>query len=654
MLHAPTIRCLKNRIAFWDNLMKRLRQADFGKGGWLVQPLDSTQRRSGKLLALMLVRFLPRADLSVRSLAPLKSESRGVGSAFRVLASFLTSLPALLGSGVRIVAGLLAMAAVMMVAAPTPALASLQIALGNPGLAHFDSDGGVQLDFGLTDQNGQPVGNLTKDDVQVFEDGQPAKILYFRGVGQGRPVDIVFVLDITESMQPYVDAVKQNMINFAQDLAQNHRDYRLGLVTFEDYVVSAYPDCSCAYSKAMTPDVQKFTDWVGTLHAGGGGDIPEDQLDALAYASTMPFRPDAQGIIILITDAPPHVAGDGPDRTGDSSYQTHHPNPNADVTEETCATVAAKLGRNGLTLYAVAPPPFIAPQYQQVVQATRGKLYNIVTEENRFPELVREIGHSIATEYSLTYLTPRPIEDGTDRAVELKVNYNGEGGTTGTSYQVRGVGGAAINIPEEGSSVNGGTEGAGLTQVSFSWWNGAVPLIAILSLIGLSRMRFGIAAEELKAIVEAQSRAPAPNIASAARQMLSQRGRPGASQQAPRPAQPPVAASRLARSGAPMPAGGVREARLSTIVPMDTIAYEYALLKEEVSLGRSEDNDIVIPHASISRAHARLVRRDGAYEVVDLNSTNGSYVNNQPVHGSMMVSSGSEVRFGDIRFDLNF
>jgi pSer/pThr/pTyr-binding forkhead associated (FHA) protein len=103
-----------------------------------------------------------------------------------------------------------------------------------------------------------------------------------------------------------------------------------------------------------------------------------------------------------------------------------------------------------------------------------------------------------------------------------------------------------------------------------------------------------------------------------------------------------------------MPAGGVREARLTTIDPMDPIANEYALLKEEVSLGRSEDNDIVIPHASISRAHARLVRRDGAYEVVDLNSTNGSYVNNQPVDGSMMVSSGSEVRFGDIRFDLNF
>jgi Mg-chelatase subunit ChlD len=548
------------------------------------------------------------------------------------------SLPVVLCSPARLVA-----AAIMMLVLAAPAFASLQVALGNPGLAHFDSDGGVQLDFGLTDQNGQPVGNLTKDDVQVFEDGQPAKILYFRGVGQGRPVDIVFVLDITESMQPYIDAVKQNMINFAQDLEQNHRDYRLGLVTFEDYVVSAYPDCNCEYSKTMTSDAQKFTDWVGTLHAGGGGDIPEDQLDALAYAATLPFRPDAQGIIILITDAPPHVAGDGPDRTGDSAYRLHHPDSNADVTEETGATVAAKLGRNGLTLYAVAPPPFIAPQYQQVVQATRGRLYNIVTEENRFPELVREIGHSIATEYSLTYLTPRPIQDGTNRSVELRVNYSGQSGSAETSYQVKGVGGAAI-VPAAGAGA--ASSGTGLIQLSFKWWNGAVPLLAILGLLGLSRIRFGVSPEELKAIVEAQSHAPQPNIAAAARQVLAQGARLSTRTQPPAPSAP--AANAVTNSGTP------GEARLTAIEPVAPVPAEYTLLKTEVSLGRGEDNDIVIPHPSVSRSHARLARRDGSFVLTDLNSTNGSYVNNNHVQGSTVVGNGSEVRLGDIRFVLHF
>ena len=380
----------------------------------------------------------------------------------------------------------------------TAADASLKITTGNPGLEHFDTDGGVQLDFGLTDPNGNPVGNLRPDNVKVFEDGKEAKILDFRGVGQGRPVDIVFVLDVTESMQPYIDAVKQNVIAFAQDLQSNSRDYRLGLVTFEDYVVSAYPDCNCAYRNSFTSDVKQFTEWVGSLHAGGGGDIPEDQLDALAYAAKFPFRPEAEGIIIIVTDAPPHHDGDGSaDTAHDQAFWDHHTR-GVQVTDLTGTKVADMLKKNGLTLYGVVPPPFIAPEYQEIVDATHGRSYNIITEEGRFASLVREIGHSIATEYSLTYRTPRPIEDGTNRSVELKIDYNGEAGEAETAYQVRGLGGAAINVPEDAGTAGGNSTGTGLKQFSFSWWNGAVPLIAIIGLFGLSRMRFGRAGRRTK------------------------------------------------------------------------------------------------------------------------------------------------------------
>jgi hypothetical protein len=536
--------------------------------------------------------------------------------------------------------------ALALLGAAPPARAEGQLSVGNPSLEHFDSDGGVQLDFGLSDSSGAPIGNLRADDVQVLEDGKPAKILDFRGAGQGRPVDIVFVLDITESMQPYIDAVKQNVISFAQDLAANNRDYRLGLVTFEDYVVSKYADCNCAYQQKMTSNVSEFTGWVGTLHAGGGGDIPEDQLDALAYAASFPFRPEAQGIIIIVTDAPPHHAGDGSAHTQhDAAFWDHHPNRDADVTDLTGDLVAATLKKNGLTLYAVVPPPFIAPEYKEIVDATHGRSYNIVTEEGRFSELVREIGHSIATQYSLTYRTPRAIEDGTDRDVQLTVNYGGQSYVGKTSYQVRGVGGAAINIPEDTGSAGADAEGTGMRQLSFSWWNGAVPLIALLGLVALSRMRFGLSTEELKAIVEAQANPP-PRAATAPR--------PGSPL---RPAAPSAVAAQT-RPGAPVTApraaGVTRGARLVAIDPIDPVPAEYSLLKDEISLGRGEDNDVVIPHASVSRAHARLLRREGSFQLTDLNSTNGSYVNNHAVSGSVVVGSGSEVRLGDVRFLLQF
>jgi hypothetical protein len=234
----------------------------------------------------------------------------------------------------------------------------------------------------------------------------------------------------------------------------------------------------------------------------------------------------------------------------------------------------------------------------------------------------------------LTYRTPRPIEDGTSRNIDLKVDYNGSAGEASTSYQVRGLGGAAINVPEEGGAAGENATGTGLRQISFNWWNGVVPLIALAALFGLSRLRFGVSPDELKAIVEAQGRAPMP---SAPRQL--QRA-------APPPQQP------SANSGRGAGAGVSNNARLIAVDRVDPVASEYSLMKDEVSIGRGEDNDVVIPHASVSRAHARLMRRDGGFELMDLNSTNGSFVDEHQVHGSAFVSAGSQLRLGDIRFVL--
>ncbi len=54
----------------------------------------------------------------------------------------------------------------------------------------------------------------------------------------------------------------------------------------------------------------------------------------------------------------------------------------------------------------------------------------------------------------------------------------------------------------------------------------------------------------------------------------------------------------------------------------------------------------------MSRQHARLMRRAGGFELMDLNSTNGSYVDDRQIHGSAFVSAGSRLRLGDIRFVL--
>jgi pSer/pThr/pTyr-binding forkhead associated (FHA) protein len=72
-----------------------------------------------------------------------------------------------------------------------------------------------------------------------------------------------------------------------------------------------------------------------------------------------------------------------------------------------------------------------------------------------------------------------------------------------------------------------------------------------------------------------------------------------------------------------------------------------------VSVGRHENNDVWMPHSSVSRFHA-LVRDDGGhFSVQDAKSANGTFVQNEPVkaHGAgeaTPIKPGSEVRFGDI------
>ena len=60
-----------------------------------------------------------------------------------------------------------------------------------------------------------------------------------------------------------------------------------------------------------------------------GWRYPRDELDALAYASTFPFRPEAQGIVIIVTDAPDHHAGDGSASTAahDQGFWDRRPYP---------------------------------------------------------------------------------------------------------------------------------------------------------------------------------------------------------------------------------------------------------------------------------------------------------------------------------------
>lgn len=71
-----------------------------------------------------------------------------------------------------------------------------------------------------------------------------------------------------------------------------------------------------------------------------------------------------------------------------------------------------------------------------------------------------------------------------------------------------------------------------------------------------------------------------------------------------------------------------------------------------VNIGRADYNDLVLPDASVSTAHAKLQRREGVWVLVDLDSTNGTFVDGERVKGEAPLAPGAMVRLGDVQLSF--
>jgi len=72
---------------------------------------------------------------------------------------------------------------------------------------------------------------------------------------------------------------------------------------------------------------------------------------------------------------------------------------------------------------------------------------------------------------------------------------------------------------------------------------------------------------------------------------------------------------------------------------------EYPFDKDGITVGRNEDNAIVIDNLAVSGFHARIDRAGSEYILTDLQSTNGTFVNDQKV-ASHKLSHGDNIVIG--------
>ncbi len=145
-------------------------------------------------------------------------------------------------------------------------------------------------------------------------------------------VDIIMCIDCTGSMSGIIDTVKANALKFFPDLkkALDEKDkqvdqLRIKVIAFRDY----YADGDQAMAETSFfnfPEQQAdFQSFVNGLNASGGGDEPENGLEALALAIKSNWNKEGnkrREIVIMWTDASAHPFEKG---TKPSNYPTDIP-----------------------------------------------------------------------------------------------------------------------------------------------------------------------------------------------------------------------------------------------------------------------------------------------------------------------------------------
>lgn len=141
-------------------------------------------------------------------------------------------------------------------------------------------------------------------------------------------VDLVFCIDCTESMDNILNIVKTKALNFYADVKSSMElkgksidQLRVRLVAFRDYL--AYDEEKRKHTHCNEPmlvtdffslpqEAKKLEVCVKSLKPVGGGDEPEDGLEALAYAIRSEWTTTGvkdRHVIVLWSDQKPHELG---------------------------------------------------------------------------------------------------------------------------------------------------------------------------------------------------------------------------------------------------------------------------------------------------------------------------------------------------------
>ena len=84
---------------------------------------------------------------------------------------------------------------------------------------------------------------------------------------------------------------------------------------------------------------------------------------------------------------------------------------------------------------------------------------------------------------------------------------------------------------------------------------------------------------------------------------------------------------------------------LLSLLNNELMSFSWKLINKEYNIGRSSENSIILDDITVSRKHALLLVSKEHIKIVDNNSTNGIYVNNE-ITSDSILKSGDKIQIG--------
>jgi Ca-activated chloride channel homolog len=283
----------------------------------------------------------------------------------------------------------------------------------------------VNISFVARDANGKLIDNLTKDDVQVFEDGAPQALRYFARAGDV-PLTLGLILDISGSQDPFEKTHQNDLGIFLNEvLGVNDRAF---LIAFGNHIrlVSDFTNSGTElldqlneFQKAKSKEMKKYVE-VGPLQ---DRDLGTAFYDSIFYSVTEKLAKENGRRAIL-------MFSDGEDNSSSHDMMTTIEEAQAeDVSVYTIRYTEIHHGKlNARNEYGVRVMDRIAKETGALA---------IDARETDPHVYFKQIGDELRNVYEVGYYPANAERDGTFRKIVIKAKQPGITIRAKTGYSAR-------------------------------------------------------------------------------------------------------------------------------------------------------------------------------------------------------------------------